>query len=294
MRKITVVADLFLDDFVGQARAPGGAELHDDVVVKHFESMGLLDECVHSTDMTPEYVLSKKDNFFFIANFGQLLPDAKAVLYTHCDYVIYEHDYKFSKNRNPISFPNFVIDKWLLTNYNFYKKAKKIITLSQMHRDIFENNLDLTNITNINCSMWSDEHLEKLKEFSKKEKTKFHAIVGAGEHNKHIKRADMAVKFCKANRLSYEVISDPVYENFLDKLSSFSGLVFITGHPEPTPRLVMEAKMMNCEVIAQSHLIGVAHEPYFSLSGVELIEKVREMRDTALRDIIMPEVTSEV
>jgi len=41
-------------------------------------------------------------------------------------------------------------------------------------------------------------------------------------------------------------------------------------------------------------LIGVAHEPYFSLSGVELIEKVREMRDTALRDIIMPEVTSEV
>ena len=68
----------------------------------------------------------------------------------------------------------------------------------------------------------------------------------------------------------------------------------MTAHPEPTPRIVIEAKMMNCKVIAQKHLIGVAHEDYFELSGHKLIEKVRQMRDEALTNVILPEVGYEI
>jgi len=138
--------------------------------------------------------------------------------------------------------------------------------------------------------MWSDEHLDILSRLAKVEKTKPCAIIGSGKHNAHIKRTDMAIDFCKQNNLNYEIISDSNYENFLKKLSDFEILIFMTGHPEPTPRLVMEAKMMNCKVIAQKHLIGVAHEDYFELAGQDLIERVRQMRDDALDDVILPEV----
>lgn len=295
MRKVTVIADMLLENFSGTPRPPGGAELHDQVVIDRFASEGILDECINSVDVTPEMILSKKDNIFFLGNFFMLRPDDKAALYSNCDYVIYEHDYKFCKNRNPIHFPNFKAPNWALTNINFYRQAKKVITLSKMHREIFEKNLNLEhNLTNINCSMWSDKHLDILSALAKTEKTKPCAIIGSGKYNAHIKRTDMAIDFCQKNNLKYEIISDPNYEKFLKKLSDFETLIFMTGHPEPTPRLVMEAKMMNCKVVAQKHLIGVAHEDYFELSGQELIERVRQMRDTALNDVILPEVGYEV
>ena len=59
----------------------------------------------------------------------------------------------------------------------------------------------------------------------------------------------------------------------------------MTGHPEPTPRVAIEAKMLNIKFISQKHLIGVAHEDYFSLSGLKMIDKVREMRNTSLDKI---------
>lgn len=154
-----------------------------------------------------------------------------------------------------------------MTNQNFYNGAKKVITLSKMHRSIFDKNLNLSNITNISCSMWTDSHLDILSGLSKVEKRRPVAIIEARDYNKHIKKTDKAIDFCRKSNLEWELISDPVYEEFLKKLSEFEMLVFMTGHPEPTPRVVIEAKMMNCKVIAQKELIGVAHEDYFSLSG---------------------------
>ena len=59
----------------------------------------------------------------------------------------------------------------------------------------------------------------------------------------------------------------------------------MTGHPEPTPRIAIEAKILNCSLITQKELIGVTYEDYFHLTGVEMIEKVKAMRDEALQQI---------
>ena len=294
MSKVTVIADLFLEDFAKYKSTPGGAELHDDIVIRHFRSLGILDECIRSYDVDSDYLLSKSDNVFFIGNFGVLGSEAKATLYNHCKYVIYEHDYKFLKNRNPIDYPNFVAPKWQLTNINFLRGASKIITLSKLHRKIWEDNVSLDNITNTHCSMWSDWHLDLLSRYAEKPKSKKCAIVGSEQRNAHIKKTQDAIDFCRKSNIEYEIIGSTNYETFLDKLSEFEMLVFMTGHPEPTPRLVMEAKMMNCKVIAQKHLIGVAHEDYFHMNGQELIEEVRNLRENALKNIILPEVTNEI
>jgi hypothetical protein len=59
----------------------------------------------------------------------------------------------------------------------------------------------------------------------------------------------------------------------------------MTGHPEPTPRVAIEAKMLNCKFITQRNLIGVAQEDYFHLTGSDMIDKIKSLRDEALAKI---------
>ena len=60
----------------------------------------------------------------------------------------------------------------------------------------------------------------------------------------------------------------------------------MTGHPEPTPRVAIECKMLGLKFISQKKLISVAHEDYFHLEQKEMIEKVREMRDENCNKIL--------
>jgi len=274
---------IFLQDFLKKDGVNGGAELHDQVVIEYLQSVDMLHRTKRCRDLTTDFIKSNLDKCWFISNFTSLKNHHKAILASKADYIIYEHDYKFSKNRNPISFPDFVVPDNMLCNVNFYRYAKKVICLSKMHRNIFEKNMNLKNYENINCSMWSDNQLsifEKLIDVKKNDKF---AIINS---RNPIKKTPESIKFCKKNNLEYDLISSGDYIEFINKLSKYKGLVFMTGHPEPTPRVAIEAKMLNIKFISQKHLIGVAHEDYFSLSGLKMIDKVREMRDSSLNKIV--------
>jgi len=168
-------------------------------------------------------------------------------------------------------------------NINFYKMAKKVICLSKMHRNIFEKNLFLENLENINCSMWSDGDLELFKNLQNVVKKHKFAIINSSNP---IKKTRESIEFCDKRGIEYDLISSPNYHEFIKKLAEYRGLVFMTGHPEPTPRVAIEAKMLNCSFLSQKKLISVAHEDYFDLKGINMIDKVRQMRDDALAKIL--------
>ena len=48
----------------------------------------------------------------------------------------------------------------MIVNSAFYENAKAVVCLSKMHREIFERNLELDNLRNINCSLFSDKKIE--------------------------------------------------------------------------------------------------------------------------------------
>jgi len=269
---------IFLQDFFAHQHL-GGAELHDDVVAKYFESRGVLHSKINTYNLTPEIILDNTDKAWFISNFAALKNVCKALLAKHCKYLIYEHDYKFLKNRNPIKYPEFLAPetshKW---NFTFYRNAVKIVCLSKMHRAIFDKNLGLPNIENINCSMWSDEDLNLIKSLNSTPKGARFAII---ESPNPIKKTAETVAYCDKAKIPYDLIQAPTHHEFLTLLAGYRGLVFQTGHPEPTPRVAVEAKMLNCKFLSQKEVIGVAHEDWFHLNGDELIEEVRSMRDAA-------------
>ena len=269
---------IFLQDFFAHQHL-GGAELHDEVVAQYFSSRGLLHSKINTYNLTPEQVLENTDKTWFISNFVALKNVCKALLAKHCKYLIYEHDYKFLKNRNPIEYPNFLApDNTHKCNFTFYKNALKVVCLSKMHRRIFDDNLGLPNIDNLNCSMWNDEDLDLIKSLNTTPKKPRFAVI---QSSNLIKKTAQTANFCDRAELPYDLISAPTHHEFLKILAGYTGLVFQTGHPEPTPRVAVEAKMLNCKFLSQKEVIGVAHEDWFGLNGDELIEEVRTMRDKA-------------
>lgn len=277
MKKVIFVADFFVEDTMG------GAELHDDVVLNHFKSIGILDSKIKCQDISKEFIIENKDKVFFIGNFVTLNNYYKALLAKNCEYILYEHDYKFLKNRNPIFFKDFIAPKKLLTNFNFYNSAKKVVCLSNFHRDIFEKNMEFSNIENIHCSMWTDENLDYFSKINKQPKNGKYAIINSPNP---IKKTRETVAFCEKAGLNYDLIKGNDYKEFMKTLANYDALVFYTGHPEPTPRVAIEAKMLNCKFISDKNFIGVAHEDYFNLKGDEMIEEVRSLRDKALKLLV--------
>lgn len=281
MKKVVFCADVFADQL------GGGAELHDHVLIEYIKSQGLLHDTKKAAYIEPEYLEKNLDKIWIFANFSQLPTWAINRFIEKGEYILYEHDYKFLVNRNPAIFPNFIAPDNYFHNVNFYKSAKKVICLSKLQRSIYEKNLDLSNLDNMHCSMWSDEDLQYIREISTTPKVEKYAVIDSPNP---LKKTKETIKYCEDNNLSYELISSPDYYSFLRTLSNYKGLIIITGAVESTPRIALEAKMLNCKVIAQKNLISVAHEDYFHLEGNDMIEKVRELRDAAcakIKSIIM-------
>ena len=284
MKKIIIISDLFKEDYES-AKAPcGGAELNDHILFSFLEDKGIVKHKIHSNEFETNQMISffdlNKDCLYLISNFSNLHFRAAAFLQKNCKYIIYEHDYKFHKYRNPLRYTNFIVPKDEIINLNFYKSAEKVICLSKLHHDIFLNNLSLENLHNTTCSLWSDETLEYIENILETKKNNKLAIVNS---ENPIKRRDDCIRYCQKNKINFDLISSPDYNNFLSLLSKYEGIVILPGHPEPTPRVAVEAKMLNCKIYSNKKSLGIASEEWFNLNGKELIEEVKNIRERFFR-----------
>ena len=266
--KIYLIADFFYKDFTG------GAELNDYSLIKQFKKRGIEVEEVYCRDANLEFLEKNKDSRFIIANFVSLAPDRVRYIIDNIDYVIYEHDHKYLKTRNPIFYKEFIAPAEDLINYEFYENAKRVVCLTQLAFDVFTENTGLDNVSKIGASVWTDEDLDYISTLSETEKIGKYAIM---DSDNPIKKREKCIEFCEAKGIPYDLIKDKNHRNFLQKLSNYEGLLFMTGHLETCCRVIVEAKMLGCKVIFQKKLIGAASEDWFELTGDELIKKIREI-----------------
>tara|TARA_Y100001937_G_scaffold110326_1_gene155812 strand:+ start:167 stop:1054 length:888 start_codon:yes stop_codon:yes gene_type:complete len=295
MKNLIIISDFFKEDYEKSDVPCGGAELNDSVLFEHLESLGIVKAKIHSNEYELRFMLhyleQNKDCTFLISNFANLHFRALAYLQKNCKYFIYEHDYKFHKSRNPINYTDFVVPEEELININFFRGAQQLICLSKLHKDIFEKNLRMNNIHNTTCSLWSDEDLDYIKFLCQTvEKNNKAAVV---DTENPIKRKAECEKFCKESGLDYDLISSNDYRHFLETMSKYDSVVVLPGHPEPTPRIAVEAKMLNCKLYSNPRTLGIAHEDWFKLNGEELIEEVRNIKNKTL-EYIARKITSEV
>jgi hypothetical protein len=252
----------------------GGAEINAESLVDRFSEHNIIIPILKSSNITTEYLSKNRDKIFIFSNFILLREECKQYAIKHLRYFVYEQDHKYLKTRNPVGYKNFIAPKQDLANVEFYRAAIKVMFLTKLSMDVFVLNTGLTNTLNLKSSTWRQEELQYIKGICNAEKNNIIAIM---DSNNPIKRTDDCIEYCIKNNLKYELISDPVFVKFMDKMSGFSKLLFLTGHLETCARIVVEAKMLNLKVITQKKLIGAASEDWYSLSGEELIDRMEEI-----------------
>jgi len=271
IKKIIFIADFFKNDLLG------GAESNDSVLIDFLYSCGHSLKKLKCCDV--DSTLWGKDYFFIISNFVSLAPKHHEALHTE-DYIIYEHDHKYLISRDPSIYKNFVAPSSHVINRDFYKNARAVVVLSTICKQVMEKNLDIDNIYNIGCSLWSNKKLDLIAALANRHKNEKFVIL---DSSNPIKSTPEAIHFCEHNNIEFEVVPPCSESELLVELSYSKGLVFFPKVLETFSRICAEAKMLNCKLITKPNLLGFASEKIFELSGTELIEQIRDRKNRALR-----------
>jgi len=275
--KILYISDFLLIDLIG------GGELNDHELCVGLKKRGFSVTQRRSHEVKIEEI--KKTSFYIISNFMRLSREVIEFLKDKCDYIIYEHDHKYLKTRNPALYKDYKADKTQIVNLEFYKKAKKIFCQSSFHEAIMKLNTDLTNTHNVSGNLWSDDALEVIKILNKKAKRNRYSVLNSKTPHKNTRDT---VFYCEKKGFKYDLISSLEYQNFLSLLANNDKFIFLPKTPETLSRIVVEARMMNIKTITNKR-VGAAHEPWFYLKGEQLIDymtnKKQEITDKILEVI---------
>lgn len=269
--KVCFVSDLF------EAQIVGGAEKNDGALISYLRDKNVDLEILHCSKLNVE--TASKYDFFIISNFILLNEEVKSHLAINANYIIYEHDHKYVKSRNPAVYEDFVIPESHKVNVDFYKNSKQIVVLSEICKKILEQNLDLQNVHNIGTSIWREEDLVLLSELC--DTTKEFQF-GVLKSPNPIKGEKAALQYCTANKITPMMISSANYEDFLGQMAKCETIIFFPQVLETFSRFCAEAKMLNCRLITTPSLIGLASEECSKLTGIELIEDIRFRTHSAL------------
>ncbi len=282
-KKVVFVADFFVEQVLG------GGELNNEELIIMLRDSGYEVEKTNSKDVTSKFLETNKESFFIISNFVFLEPNHRNWLTNNAQYVIYEHDHKYVKSRNPAFHKDFEVPSSLLLNFRFYREAQSVICQSQFHKSIVLKNIKTENVTSVDGNLWSEKSLELLEKLSLKNKKETHASVLDSPFAS--KNTPKTVSFCKHKGIEFELVKDNNYERFLEKLSNNKKFVFLPTTPETLSRIVCEARMMGMSVLT-NELVGACQEPWFKLKGAGLIDVMRTKRkeifDTIVSEIETP------
>ena len=252
----------------------GGAALNDEEIYRLLSERFDVQK-IKSRYLYEGFVQENLDSFFIISNFFGINPAIRDLIQSKCKYILYCHDYKFVRHTNPAAYPDQIVPPRDLINVEFHKDAHKIICQTQFQKDIYDKNLKCPDKTvSFSGNLWSEDHLDLLEDLLEGKKRTRYAIVNSPYPQKGVKEA---VEFCEKEKILYDIIEDPDYEKFLQKLSQYSHLVFFPSTPETCCRLVLEAKMMGVKTVI-NNLVGCSYEPWYRKEGKEMIDFMRKKR----------------
>jgi len=263
MNKIIFIADFFADE------VPGGGELNNQQLIEILRKRGVDVLEIKSQNVSRQFLQEQdKDTKFIIANFIGLTEENKNVLKLEKEYIIYEHDHKYVKTRNPADYKDFIAPEDQIINFEFYKNSKAILCQSDFHANIVRANLNLDNIKSVGGNLWSHDILDFMYKISLNKKQATCAIMSSDNWHKN---TPDAIRLCKIKGWKYDLIPQSEYQHFLTRLGKSKRFVFLPKTPETLSRIVVEARMMGLSVIT-NNLVGATKEEWFKLKGIELID----------------------
>lgn len=267
MKKIIWISDFFISNVWG------GAEIVDSEIIKSLRESGHDVKEISCSEF--EYKSFVGSYRYIVSNFTNLSEKSKKYLIDREDYSIVEHDHKYLEERHPTKYKNFIVPPNKIINREFYNKAKVVYCQSKLHAEVVSSNLGLKNVVNLSTCIWSNEHLDLIEKNSNQKKNSKAMVLGS---NNPIKNTRISKAFCEENSIDYDVVGPLPYEELISQMAKYDKLVFFPGVLETYNRLIVEARMLNCNLVT-NNLNGCTSESWFkNLKGVDLINFLRDSR----------------
>ncbi len=274
MKKIIYISDYFLHQI------NGGGELVDDEIINQLKKRGfhvipINSESVKKSQLTCELIIS---------NFCNLSEDNKDFIKNNCKYSIIEHDHKYISIRDPSPYVNHIVPPENIINKQFYRKATAVFGQSKKHCEIISKNLGLNNLINLSTSIWSISHLNIIEKNINNEKENFLSIL---DSKNPIKNSKLSQQYCHKKNINYKLIPSGSFSSVIESISKSEKLMFFPQTFETFNRLVVEARMLNCELMTVPSRLGCVSEDWFhKYKGKELIDFLKNSREDFIDKII--------
>ena len=264
---------IFISDFY-RNQILGGAESNDDNLISYLKTICSV-ECLKSSEVKISDLVDAEN--IIVSNFVLLSEEVKDYMIANKKYIIYEHDHKYVKTRDPSKYVNFVAPKEDLINVAFYTKAAHVIVLSQICKDVLLRNIPETKVHSIGCSLWSMEKLNYIASLIENPKRGFCIMKSDNPTKNYIN----TIKFCEEKGIEPSHISNTSHTEFLSAMSKHRTLIFLPTVLETFSRICVEAKMIGLSTLTNKTNIGFYSEPYSNMRGFDLIFKIKEKQDDA-------------
>lgn len=270
--QIVFVSDLYPEDYVG------GAEL---------TLQALIDACpadlkyvkLRSGDVTQEHIKQGVDKHWIFGNYTQLDPRTLQQLAANVRYSIVECDYKFCQHRSVELHKvregvDCDCDKkphgQLIVS--FMAGADQIWWMSETQRQVYLDRFPflVDYHQSVLSSVFDDDFFATIKSLRESQPKKSDTWI-IQDSASWIKNTEGAKQFAEQRGLTYETIGNVSHIDMLKKLIEARGLLFLPVGGDTCPRLVIEAKLLGCELILNDN-VQHAHEDWFETQDLSQIE----------------------
>jgi glycosyltransferase involved in cell wall biosynthesis len=261
--EIVFVSDMFLEHYVG------GAELTTEALI---EKCQVPYQKILSRDVSMSLLESGCDKHWIFGNFSGMNHELIPTIVANLSYSILEYDYKFCKYRS--------IEKHLYAENtkcnceesesgklisSFFYGAQNIYWMSESQASIYYERFPflLSKNNTVLSSVFDDSffvEVKKLREENKDVEKTGWIVLGS---NSWVKGFDQAENFCKEKNYDYEVVWQLPYRELLSKLARAKGFVYLPRGNDTCPRMVIEAKLLGCELQLNEY-VQHADEEWFS------------------------------
>ena len=266
--KVVFVSDNFVEDYVG------GAELTSEALI---QSSPFLVFKLRSKEVTVKNLEQGHDKFWVFGNFSQMDYKLIPTIVANMKYSIVEYDYKFCRYRSPEK--HLEIEKTECDCQDhvhgklvsaLYQGAKSLWWMSETQMDLYHKRFPfLADRPNVVLSSVFDEefflNMKVLRSKYENNRSEKWIVIGS---NSWVKGVSDAEDYCKENNLEYELVWGIPYQECLDKLASSKGLVFLPKGGDTCPRLVIEAKLLGCELVLNEN-VQHKNELWFNTDNLE-------------------------
>ena len=193
-----------------------------------------------------------------------------------------EFDYKYCKHRNPALYEmvegascDYKNTEKGQVMTDFVNAASSAFFMSdnqmKMHTD------SLPGITNKNMfvlsSLFNDGFFEFIEHVRDRAKSKNEKWVVLGSRS-WVKGLNETESHCKDKGYDYEVLWNLPYQQFLEKMAESKGLCFKPTGLDTCPRMVIEAKLLDCE-LDMNDKVQHHEESWFDGTYEEIVEYLK-------------------